>query len=105
MVCDFNSNVDSNLSQCNAANDVYLQSSISYENQEYYIQNEPVKSQPKEQDPAVIGKQKMIKHPKIFIGTLMILIVMGAGIGMLVSKIQKEGDNFFMYIDCRFGKF
>ena len=31
MVSDFNSNFDSNLSQCNAANDVY--SSISYENQ------------------------------------------------------------------------
>lgn len=93
MVSDFNSNFDSNLSQCNAANDVYLQSSISYENQGYYIQNEPVKIQPKEQDPALIGKQKMIKHPKIFIGTLMILIVMGAGIGILVSQIQKEGDK------------
>ena len=52
-------------------------------------------SQPKEQDPAVIGKQKMINHPKIFIGTLMILIVMGAGIGILVSQIQKKGDIFF----------
>ena len=31
MVSDFNSNFDSNLSQCNAANDVYQ--SISYENQ------------------------------------------------------------------------
>ena len=93
MISDFNSNVDSNLSQCNAANDVYLQSSISYDNQDYYIQNEPVNIQPKEQDPAVIGKQKMIKHPKIFIGTLMILIVMGAGIGILVSQIQKEGDK------------
>ena len=114
MVSDFNSNFDSNLSQCNAANDVYLQSSISFENRDYYIQNEPLKnepkneplnSQPKEQDPAVIGKQKIIKHPKIFIGTLMILIVMGAGIGMLVSKIQKEGDNLFVYIDRKFGSF
>ena len=96
MVSDFNSNFDSNLSQCNAANDVYLQSSISYENQDYYIQNEPVNDQPKEQDPEVIGKQKMIKHPKIFIGTLMILIVMGAGIGILVSQIQKKGDKNFL---------
>ena len=61
--------------------------------QDYYIQNEPLNSLPKEQeDPAVIGKKKMIKHPKIFIGTLMILIVMGAGIGILVSQIQKKGD-------------
>ena len=105
MLSDINSNFDSNLSQCNAANDVYLQSSVSYENQVYYIQNEPVNTQPKEQDPTVIGKEKMIKHPKIFIGTLMILIVMGAGIGMLVSKIQKEGDNLFMYIDRKFGSF
>ena len=98
MVSDFNSNFDSNLSQCNAANDVYQ--SISDENQDYYIQNEPLKNLPKEQeDPAVIGKPKMIKHPKIFIGTLMILIVMDASIGMLVSKSQKEGDNLFMYID------
>jgi hypothetical protein len=52
-----------------------------------------VNSQPKEQDPAVIGKQKMIKHPKIFIGILMILIFMGAGIGILVSQIQKKGDK------------
>ena len=93
MVSDFNSNFDSNLSQCNAANDVYLQSSISYENQVYHIKNEPVNSQLKEQDPVVTGKQKLIKHPKIFIGTLMILIVMGAGIGILVSQIQKKGDK------------
>ena len=92
MVSDFKSNFDSNLSLCNAANDVYLQSSISYENKDYYIQNEPLNSQPKDQDPAVIGKQKIIKHPKIFIGTLMILIVMGAGISILVSQIQKKGD-------------
>ena len=103
MVGDFNSNFDSNLSQCNAANDVYLQSSISYENKDYYIQNEPLNSQPKEQDPgpqdpAVIGKQKIIKHPKIFIGILMILIVMGAGIGILVSQIQKKGDKKFFMI-------
>ena len=51
-------------------------------------------SLPKEQeDPAVIGKQKMIKHPKILMGTLMILIVMGAGIGILVSQIQIKGDK------------
>ena len=41
----------------------------------------------------MIGKQKMIKHPKILMGTLMILIVMGAGIGILVSQIQKKGDK------------
>ena len=54
-----------------------------------------MKSQPKEQDPAVIGKQKMINHPKIFIGTLMILIVMGVGIGILVSQVQERVGKIF----------
>ena len=63
-------------------------------------------SLPKEQeDPAVIGKKKMIKHPKIFIGTLMILIVMGAGIGILVSQVQERGDKIFFSrhgVECNF---
>ncbi len=84
-----------NLSQCSLEYDEEnaMQSSISHENQFYKIcQDEPLNSQPKEQNPAVIRKQKIIRHPKIFIGTLMILIVMGAGIGILVSKtIQKKG--------------
>ena len=87
-----------NLSQCSLkydeGNELPRQSSISHENQVYISQNEFLNSQPTNQNPAVIGKQKIIRHPKIFIGTLMILIVMGAGIVILVSRtIQKKGDR------------
>jgi hypothetical protein len=93
-----------NLSQCSLeydeANELPMQSSISHENQVYLIsQNEPLNSQPIEQNPAVVRKQKIIRHPKIFIGTLMILFVMEAGIGILVSQtIQKKGDKKILTI-------
>ena len=71
---------------------VLPQSTISQENQDV-IENEPLNSQLKKQDLAVNGKQKIIKKPKIVIGVLVMLILVGAGIGMLVSQIQKNGEN------------
>ena len=43
------------------------------------------------QDPAVI-RQKIIKKPKIVIGLMVMLLIVGAGIGILVSQIQEKGD-------------
>ena len=89
-----NPTYDSNLSQCSLAfdkaNEAPMQSSISHENQADISQN----SQPKKQDHATIGK-KMIRHPKKFLGNLMILVLMSAGIGILASQIQTEGNNIF----------
>ena len=83
---------DGNLSQCSlefdAANEVPMRSSISHENQADISNNETLNSQTKKQDPAAIGKQKIIRHPKIFLGTLMILILICAGIGIIVSQQQ-----------------
>ena len=45
----------------------------------------------KKQDPAII-RQKMIKKPKIVIGLMVMLLIVGAGIGILVSQIQEKGD-------------
>ena len=70
--------------------EVVPQSSISQDNQDE-IENEPLNSQLKKQDPAVI-RQKMIKKPKIVIGLLVILLTLGTGIGILVSQIQEKGD-------------
>ena len=87
-----NPTYDSNLSQCSLAfdkaNEAPMQSSISHENQANISQN----SQPKKQDHATIGKPR---HPKIFLGNLLILVLMNAGIGILASQIQTEGDNIF----------
>jgi hypothetical protein len=57
------------------------------------IENEPLNSQLKKQDLAVNGKQKIIKKPKIVIGVLVMLILVGAGIGILVKQIQEKGDT------------
>ena len=72
-------------------NEAFPQSSISQNNQDV-IENEPLDSQLKKQDLAVIGKQKIIKKPKIVIGVLVMLLIVGAGIGILVSQIQEKGD-------------
>ena len=55
------------------------------------IENEPLNSQLKKQDPAV-NSQKMIKRPKIVIGLMVMLLIVGAGIGILVSQILLKGD-------------
>ena len=55
------------------------------------IENEPLNSQLKKQDPAVI-RQKIIKKPKVVIGLMVMLLIVGAGIGILVSQIQEKGD-------------
>ena len=87
---------DSNLSQdslaFDAANEAPLQSSIAHENQGDISQNETLNSQPKKEDTTKFGKQEIIRHPKIILGTLMILILMGAGIGILVSQLQTKGN-------------
>ena len=70
-----------------ATNEVPAQSTSSQENQDV-IENEPLNSQPKKQDLAVIGKQKVIKKPRIVIGILVMLVIVCAGIvGILVSQI------------------
>ena len=89
-----NPTYDSNLSQCSLAfdkaNEAPMQSSISHENQADISQN----SQPKKQDHATIGKPR--HRPKIFLGNLLILVLMSAGIGILASQIiQTEGNNIF----------
>ena len=71
-------------------NELLPQSSISQDNQDG-IENEPLNRQLKKENPAVI-RQKMIKKPKIVIGVLVMLLIMGAGIGILVSQIQEKGD-------------
>ena len=71
-------------------NEVVPQSYISQDNQDG-IENEPLNSQLKKQDPAVI-RQKIIKKPKIVIGLMVMLLIVGAGIGILVSQIQEKGD-------------
>ena len=72
--------------------EVFPQSSISQDNQDG-IENEPLNSQLKKQDPAVI-RQKIIKKPKIVIGLMVMLLIVGAGIGILVSQIQEKGDYY-----------
>ena len=70
--------------------ELLMQSSVSQDNQDG-IENEPLNSQLKKQDPAV-NSQKMIKKPKIVIGLIVMLLIVGAGIGILVSQIQEKGD-------------
>ena len=75
--------------------EVVPQSSISQDNQDG-IEKEPLNRQLKKQDPAVI-RQKIIKKPKIIIGLMVMLLIVGAGIGILVSQIQEKGDYEMFY--------
>ena len=81
-------------------NELLPQSSISQDNQDG-IEIKPLNSQLKKQSPAII-RQKIIKKPKIVIGLMVMLLIVGAGIGILVSQILIKGDyerQFFDRID------
>ena len=71
-------------------NELLPQSSISQDNQDG-IEIKPLNSQLKKQSPAII-RQKINKKPKIVIGLLVMLLIVSAGIGILVSQIQEKGD-------------
>ena len=71
--------------------EVLPQSPISQDNQDG-IENEPLNSQLKKQSPAIIRQKIINKKPKIVIGLLVMLLIVSAGIGILVSQIQEKGD-------------